>query len=501
MPSFVGYIARYAPSLTCKNNLSPATTALTFFVEWGLYFYGSLSYPKLIDMNKSDLIIIGAGPGGYETAYEAGKAGLNVTLFEGAELGGTCLNEGCIPTKCLVRNAEIVSQFKNAEAFGIDDFTFTLDFDKVMERKNKVVETLRAGVEQMMKMAKVNVVKGFAKFTDPNTVECDGESYTADNFIIATGSVSKALPIPGADLDCVMDSTDILSIDHIPESLTIIGGGVIGMEFAGIFSALGSKVTVIEFMKQILPPFDADIAKRLKAALTKQGIKIITGAAATSIEQNDEYQCVVHYKVKEKEEEVVSSDLLMAVGRAPRLDTCGLDNAGVQYTRRGIEVDGWMRTNVPHIFAIGDCNARMMLAHVASFQGQHALNAILGKEDDIDFNVVPSAVFTTPECGMVGLTEAQCKEKGMEIMIGQSFFRANGKSLAMGEPDGLVKLIFDKVSGCLVGAHIMGVQAADLAQQCADMMSAGVTRDKMLDIIFGHPTVSEVLMSAARNVK
>lgn len=452
-------------------------------------------------MQKTDLIIIGAGPGGYETALEAAKAGLSVTLFEGAELGGTCLNAGCIPTKCLVKNAEVVSQFKNSEQFGIDDFTFSLDFNKVMERKNNVVETLRAGIAQMMKMGKVNVVKGFAAFTDDHTVTCDGEEYTADNFIIATGSVSKALPIPGADLECVMDSTRILSIDHIPESLTIIGGGVIGMEFAGIFSALGSKVTVIEFMKQILPPFDADIAKRLKAALTKQGIKIITGAAATSITQDADYQCVVNYTVKDKEEQVVSSDLLMAVGRAPRLDTCGLDKAGVEYTKRGIVVDEWMRTNVPHIFAIGDCNARMMLAHVASFQGMHALNAILGHDDDIDFNVVPSAVFTNPECGMAGLTEAQCKEKGMDVKIGQSFFRANGKALAMGESEGLVKLIFDAVSGCLVGAHIMGVQAADLAQQCADLMSRGTTRVQMLDIIFGHPTVSEVLMAAARNVK
>ena len=452
-------------------------------------------------MQKTDLIIIGAGPGGYETALEAAKAGLSVTLFEGAELGGTCLNAGCIPTKCLVKNAEVVSQFKNSEQFGIDDFTFSLDFNKVMERKNNVVETLRAGIAQMMKMAKVNVVKGFAAFTDDHTVTCDGEEYTADNFIIATGSVSKALPIPGADLECVMDSTRILSIDHIPESLTIIGGGVIGMEFAGIFSALGSKVTVIEFMKQILPPFDADIAKRLKAALTKQSIKIITGAAATSIAQDADYQCVVNYTVKDKEEQVVSSDLLMAVGRAPRLDTCGLDKAGVEYTKRGIVVDEWMRTNVPHIFAIGDCNARMMLAHVASFQGMHALNAILGHDDDIDFNVVPSAVFTNPECGMAGLTEAQCKEKGMDVKIGQAFFRANGKALAMGESEGLVKLIFDAVSGCLVGAHIMGVQAADLAQQCADLMSRGTTRDQMLDIIFGHPTVSEVLMAAARNVK
>ena len=263
----------------------------------------------------SDLIIIGAGPGGYETALEAAHRGMSVTLFEGHFLGGTCLNRGCIPTKCLCRNAEVVAQFKDAEQFGIDDFTFSVDFDKIMARKNGVVEQLRSGIDMLMKQAKVNVVPKYASFKDAKTVVADGEEYTADNIIIATGSVSKSLPIPGHDLDCVMDSTDMLSIDHIPESLTIIGGGVIGMEFAGIFNALGSKVTVIEFMKQILPPFDSDIAKRLKQSLTKKGIKIITSAAAKKIEQNAEYEIVVTYECKGKEEQVVSSDLLMAVGR------------------------------------------------------------------------------------------------------------------------------------------------------------------------------------------
>ena len=255
----------------------------------------------------SDLIIIGAGPGGYETALEAAHRGMSVTLFEGDFLGGTCLNRGCIPTKCLCRNAEVVAQFKDAEQFGIDDFTFSVDFDKIMARKNGVVEQLRSGIDMLMKQAKVNVVPKYASFKDAKTVVADGEEYTADNIIIATGSVSKSLPIPGQDLDCVMDSTDMLSIDHIPESLTIIGGGVIGMEFAGIFNALGSKVTVIEFMKQILPPFDSDIAKRLKQSLTKKGIKIITSAAAKKIEQNAEYEIVVTYECKGKEEQVVSA--------------------------------------------------------------------------------------------------------------------------------------------------------------------------------------------------
>lgn len=446
----------------------------------------------------SDIIIIGAGPGGYETALSAARRGMSVTLFNGAQLGGTCLNEGCIPTKCLCRNAEAVAQFKEAEKFGIDDFTFSFDFNKVMARKNEVADQLRSGIAMMLKSAKVNVVEAMASFKDSRTIVAGGEEYTADNIIIASGSVSKSLPIPGHDLECVMDSSSLLNIDHVPESLTIIGGGVIGMEFANIFASFGSKVTVIEFMKQILPPFDSDIAKRLKQTLTKKGIKIITSAAAKKIEQNADYEITVTYEAKGKEETVVSSDLLMAVGRAPRLDGLNLEAAGVEFTPRGIAVDDYMRTNVPHIFAIGDVNARMMLAHVASFQGVRALNAIDGVNDDIRFDVVPSAVFTNPECGMVGLTEEECKSRGMEIETGKGFFRANGKSLALGETEGLCKLIFEKETGLLVGAHIMGPESALLAQQCCDFITARRTRRDIEQTIFGHPTLSEVILSACR---
>lgn len=452
-------------------------------------------------MEKSDIIIIGAGPGGYETALAAAKSGKSVTLFNGDRLGGTCLNEGCIPTKCLCRNAEVVGTLREAETFGIDDFTFTLDYNQVVARKTQVVDQLREGIATLLKSAKVNVVEAKASFKDSHTVTADGVDYEGDDIIIATGSTSRSLPIEGHDLECVKDSTDILNIDYIPESLTIIGGGVIGMEFASIFAAFGSKVTVIEFMKQILPPFDSDIAKRLKQALSKRGVKIITSAAAKKIEQNEDYEIVVTYEVKGKEETVVSSDLLMAVGRAPRVSGLNLEAAGVEYSPKGIPVDDSMRTNVEHIYAIGDVNARMMLAHVATFQGYRALNTIAGKADDIRFDIVPSAVFTVPECGMVGMTEEQCKAAGIAVEIGQSFFRANGKALTMAEPDGLCKLIFRKDDGCLIGAHIMGVEAADLAQQCADLMTAGATRHSMEQIIFSHPSVSEVIMSALHAVK
>ncbi|MBD5371706.1 MAG: dihydrolipoyl dehydrogenase [Bacteroides sp.] len=452
-------------------------------------------------MEKTDLIIIGAGPGGYEAALAAAKRGKSVILFNGDRLGGTCLNEGCIPTKCLCKNAEVVSTLRDGEKFGIDDFTFALDYNQVVGRKEEVVNGLREGIATMLKAAKVKVVNAKASFIDVRTVVAGNEEYTADDIIIATGSDSRSLPIEGHDLECVKDSTAMLTMDYIPASLTIIGGGVIGLEFASIFASFGSQVTVIEFMKQILPPFDSDIAKRLKQALSKRGIKIITSAGAKKIEQNEDYEITVTYECKGKEETVVSTDLLMAVGRAPRVSGLDLEKAGVEYSAKGIPVDDLMRTNVEHIYAIGDVNARMMLAHAATFQGYRALNAIDGVKDDIRFDIMPSAVFTVPECGMVGLTEEQCKAKGIDTMIGQSFFRANGKALTMGEPDGLCKLIFERKSGRLIGAHIMGVEAADLAQQAADLMNSNATCASMSQIIFSHPSVSEVIMQAVHNVK
>lgn len=450
---------------------------------------------------KADLLIIGAGPGGYETAISAARKGLKVILFNGDKLGGTCLNEGCIPTKCLCKNAEVVSLFKEGEKFGIDDFTFSLDYNKVIERKKEVVETLRKGVETMLMQSKVTVVNAKASFKDSKTLIANGEEYEGERIIIATGSLSKSLPIPGHELECVMDSTAILNLEYIPASLTIIGGGVIGMEFASIFSQLGSKVTVIEYMKQILPPFDSDIAKRLKQILNKKGINIITGATAKEIRQNEFYEIEVIYEVKGKEEKVVSSDLLMAVGRSPRLEGLNLEAAGVKYSTKGIFVDDFMQTNVPGIFAIGDVNGKMMLAHVASAQGERVLNVINNQKDELRFDIIPSAVFTVPECGMVGKTEDECKEEKIEISIGTSFFRANGKAMALGETEGMCKLIFRKADGVLIGAHIMGVEAADLAQQCADLMNRQTTLNQFREIIFGHPTVSEVLISAAKAVK
>lgn len=421
---------------------------------------------------------------------------MSVTLVNGGRLGGTCLNEGCIPTKCMVKDAKVVATMTEAADFACDNVKFDVDFNKVTARKAAVVDQLRSGVEALLAKAKVNVVNGMASFKNSTTVIVDGEDYDADNIIVATGSHSRSLPIPGADKEWVLDSTKALALEFVPAELIVIGGGVIGMEFASIFSSFGSKVTVIEYMKQILPPFDSDIAKRLKQTLSKRGIEIITGAAVTKIEETYDYRVGVTYEAKGKEQTVTATNVLMAVGRGPNVDGLNLDAAGVEWSPRGIVVDENFRTNVPNIYAIGDVNARMMLAHVASAQGKRALNHILGKTDDIDFEVVPSAVFTDPECGMAGLTEEQCKAKGIEVEIGKSFYRSNGKALAMGETDGICKLIFDKADGRIIGAHIMGAEAALLAQQCADLIALRRTRDDIKQLIFGHPTLSEIILGA-----
>lgn len=448
----------------------------------------------------ADLLIIGAGPGGYETALLAAERGKKVILVNGGQLGGTCLNAGCIPTKCMVKDAAVVSMCREHGEFGVSDVRFEVDFNRVIARRAAVVGQLRDGIAGLLKKAGVTVVEGKAVFRNANTVAVGEDEYSARDIIIATGSESKSLPVPGADAEWVLDSTGILNLEYIPAHLVIVGGGVIGLEFASVFRAFGSEVTVIEFMKNIAPTFDSDISKRLKQALSKRGVKIITGAAVKRLEQNDEYQIVTTYELKGKEESVVSTDVLMAVGRRPNVDGLGLEAAGVDYSSRGIPVDDNMRTNVDHIYAIGDVNARLMLAHVASFQGQRALNVIDGKSDSIRFDVVPAALFTDPECAMVGLTDEQCKEKGIPVKTGKSFFRANGKALAGGESDGLCKLLFDAETEELLGAHIMGAEAALLAQQCCDFITARRTLTDIKETIFGHPTLSEVILAAAHSV-
>lgn len=440
-------------------------------------------------MEKSDLIIIGAGPGGYETAVEGAALGKKVTLIERDQPGGTCLNRGCIPTKTLCRSAEVAMTLANAGEFGFTDVSASLDFAKVMERKDKVVEELREGVRTLLK--DVNVVYGDAKFRSASEVEINGVTYTAPQIIIATGSVPALLPIPGKEL--ALTSDEILSIDSLPKSLCVIGGGVIGMEFASIFAAFGTEVTVLEYCKEILPPFDAEIAKRLRMSLKRRGINIITAAEVTSITEGP----VVNYLVKGKEKSVSAEMVLMAVGRRPNLPE-GITEAGAKLNRNAIAVnddmtvvfeDGKAPADVK-VYAIGDVNGRCMLAHAATRQGMVAL----GLADPTD--VVPSAVFTVPECAMVGLTEERCIQDGRNVRIGKATFRANGKALAMGEPDGLVKMIVDADTDAILGCHICGAHAADLIQEVATAMQSGLKASAISLTVHAHPTLTEVVLAA-----
>ena len=441
-----------------------------------------------------DLIIIGAGPGGYEMAAEAAQAGLTVGIVERDQMGGTCLNRGCIPTKALCRNAEVLGNLKEAALWGIQSEGFAFDFGAAMARKDEVVTQLRDGVKQLMQSPGITAIEGEARFVDAHTIEVGGERHDAKNIVIATGSAPKGLPIPGAEL--AMTSDDILSMTELPKSLCIVGGGVIGMEFAAIFNTYGVEVTVVEFCKEILPPFDKDIAKRLRQTLSKRGIKIVTQAGVKAIAPCDE-GLTVTYDLKGKEQSLVAERVLMSVGRQPVLPE-GLDTIGVTVGRRGIEVNDQMQTNVEGVYAIGDVNGRMMLAHAASAQGEVALASILDKPCDIRLDIVPSAVFTVPELSMVGLTEEQCAERGMEVVAKKAFFRSNGKAVSMAEPDGLIKMIVDAQSRQIVGCHIMGAHAADLIQEVVMAMNADVPVDRLAHSIHGHPTLTEVVMTAAR---
>ena len=455
------------------------------------------------------IIIIGAGPGGYETALLAAKRGVEVVLVEAGPVGGTCLNEGCIPTKAFCKNAEVLDGLREASEFGVTGLSYGFDFSKVVERKNAVVEQLRGGVEGLLANKLITLVRGKASFKDDHTVVVDSQEYSADYIIIATGSVSASLPIPGADLPGVLTSREILDIQDVPSSLCVIGGGVIGLEFASIFRSFGSEVTVLEYCRDILPRFDTDLAKRLKQSLGKKGIEIVTQAQVTGIEllQDDKESYQVTYIRKDKEETVRAEKVLMAVGRCANTSSLNLSDAGVDFTKRGVTVNEHMQTNVPHIYAIGDINGLMMLAHAATFQGIVALDHIMGLANSIDLSVMPAAVFTSPEAASVGLTEDECKEKGIPVKCLKSFFRANGKAVTMGQTDGFCKVVVaaepknpEDVSpyapGRVLGCHLYGPHASDIVQEACALITRKATLDEFRSIIHSHPTLTEVLQSA-----
>lgn len=428
---------------------------------------------------KTDIIIIGSGPGGYRTASYALQQGKQVVIIEKAEAGGTCLNSGCIPTKCLAHDAEA-----NAS-----------DFPAAAERKRNVMNQLRQGIEQLLSAPGITLVRGEATFKDARTVTVDGTDYEADDIIIATGSSSKMPPVEGIDNPRVITSTEALNFQTLPAEIVIIGAGVIGMEFASILSRFGAKISVIEYLKECLPVIDKDIAKRVRKQIEKlQGVTFYMDSAVKAINDN-EVVFVSNKNGKETRLECPACPVLIATGRKPNIEGLNLEAAGVEYSPKGITVNDNMLTSVPHIYAIGDVTGRQMLAHAATFMGFRAVNAIVGKADKIRFDIMPSAIFTYPEAAAVGLTEDQCKQQGIECRALKGYYRANGKALAIDEPEGMVKLIAG-ADGRILGCTSYGAHSADIVQEVTAYMNCNATVADIAYSVHIHPTLSEILQDA-----
>ena len=424
---------------------------------------------------KTDLLIIGSGPGGYRAAGYAARNGLSVVVAERDQAGGTCLNAGCIPTKCLAHDASAAPS----------------DFASAMERKALVTQQLRTGVEQLLSAPGITLVKGQAAFTDEHTVTIGDTTVEADNIIIATGSESRMPPITGIDNPRVITSTEALQLQSLPETMVIVGAGVIGMEFASILARFGSKVTVIEYRKQCLPMFDKDIAKRLRKAIEKQGVTFFMDSAVSEITDGE-----VIFKSNKTGAETrlpcAGAPVLIATGRKPSVEGLNLEAAVVDYDAKGIKTDDCLRTSQPHIYAIGDVTGKQMLAHAATAMGFRAVNTILGKSDKIRLDIMPSAVFTYPEAATVGLSEDACKQLGKPCKWLKGYYRANGRALAIAEPEGMVKITAD-TDGTILGCTAYGAHSADMVQEIAALMNCNATTDDLASIIHIHPTLSEIL--------
>ena len=437
---------------------------------------------------KSDIIIIGSGPGGYRTAAYAAAKGKTVTIFEEGPLGGTCLNVGCIPTKTFARSAEAAGEMRNAAQLGLKAIEPEFSLADIVARKDAIVEQLRQAIAGVLSAPGITLVNAKAEFVDDHTIEAAGERYTADNIIIASGSSHKSLRIEALDESMLLTSDTLLSLTEFPRRLVIVGAGVIGMEFASIFRQLGAEVTVVEFLKECIPALDADVAKRLRKVLEKQGVEFYMQSAVKSIANG----CVT-FERKGKEQSIEADKVLVAVGRKPNVEGFALEKTSIKYDARGIEVDDDMLTNVPGVYAIGDVNARMMLAHAATMQGLHVVNTIVGVKDDIRLDIMPAAIFTNPEAACVGKTEEQLKADGVDIEVRKKNYRTNGRALAMAEPEGMIKLVADKNSGEILSCHAYGAHSADIVQEISALMCKHTTVQQLHEMVHIHPTINEML--------
>ena len=451
----------------------------------------------------TELLIIGAGPGGYVAAIYAAKKGLKVTIIEKDSLGGTCLNVGCIPTKSLVKSAEVCHTIKNSQFFGINTTgKIEVDMERIIAQKKSVVDKLVYGVDFLMQKNKITVIKGEASFISEKQVKVEGDKnylITPKDIIIATGSKISKINIPGLDLPLVMDSTSALSCTTLPKSITIIGGGVIGMEFAFIYRNLGVEVNVVEFMDRLLTMVDKEVSNEIKNIAEDIGINIFTSSKVQKIQMAKNNLAIVTFEGKDGEQLLISEKVLCAIGREPNLDGLKIENTKIELNDRGrgIKVDDKMKTNIDHIYAIGDVTNIIQLAHVASHQGLTAVSNIVGDNKTMDYTATPNVIFTAPEISSVGLGEEDCKNKGIDYKVSKFNFRSNGRALTMNETRGFIKLIKDNKTNKIIGGTIIGAEASALISTITLAINEGLSDEDIRETIFAHPTTSEVIHEAA----
>ena len=447
--------------------------------------------------------IIGAGPGGYVGAIRAAQLGAEVFLIDNREIGGTCLNRGCIPTKTYFKNAQLMHDMKRSEEFGITIDNFSLDGKALLERKNQVVDNLVTGIEQLINSYdNIEFIPGTASIKDKNTISVElkeggSREVQVDNIVIATGSFPQMTETKGVDLEGVITSDDILELDHIPESLVVVGGGVIGIEFASIYQELGTQVTLLA--SRMLKDSDKEISKRMTPLLKKQGIDTYVDIRAKEISKDgDKLKVVAKYKEKDEEIEVLAQYVLIASGRAPLVEGLNLEAVGIESGRHGIVVDDKFQTSVEGVYAIGDVNSKgIQLAHVASAQAEYVVEMILGHTPDKVLEHFPACVFSMNEVSQVGYTEEELKEKGIDYKAGKFMFSANGKALSMGETDGIIKILAGKEDNKILGVHILGPHANDLIHEGALAIANEMDVNAIQRTIHAHPTLSEAFFEAA----
>ncbi len=442
------------------------------------------------------VVVLGGGPAGDVAALRAAQLGADSTLIERADLGGVCLNWGCIPTKALLASAGVLRTVRRAAEFGVTVGEPKIDFARMMQRKEEIVLKLRGGVEAACKRKSVTVVRGQGSI-DKERVVVDGKQYPYDVLVVAVGT--EPVGLPGIDMHhpAVMTSNEVLRLTAIPKRLIIIGGGVIGCEFASLFAALGSEITVVELMPRILAPVDAKTTAYFQRIVEKEGVKFLTGRKVAGVEDYRKNGITIKLDDGTKLE---GEKLLVSVGRAPLTKGIGLESAGVKLDARGnIVVDAFLQTANPHIYAVGDCIGGLQLAHKGSAEGHRAMENALGHERiPMDYTVVPSCIYTHPEIAMVGLNADTAKEAGYEVVVGQARLVGSGKALAEGQPDGFAQLIADKTTGRIVGATIVGAHAVELIHEVGVAMSDALTLAELGSIIHAHPTLSEMVMDAAQ---